>query len=75
VIYGDSYLPTSFAEVHYSFVSSGARAQMTVLRNRKPNVWFEEGKIRAYNKLNPVAEMQHIDYGLSMFHAEAFERA
>jgi len=76
VIYGDSYLPTDFTAVLNGFVSSGAAAQMTVFRNRgrweRSNVWFENGRIRAYDKLNPAAEMQHIDYGLSMFRAEAF---
>lgn len=72
VIYGDSYLPTNFAEVSYKFASSGASAQMTVFRNHEPNVWFEGGKILAYDKVSPKPQMQHIDYGLSMFRAEAF---
>jgi NDP-sugar pyrophosphorylase family protein len=74
VIYGDSYLPTNFAEVFHGFVSSQAIAQMTVFRNGERNVWFENGKVRAYDKLNPAPEMRHIDYGLSLFRAEAFER-
>jgi NDP-sugar pyrophosphorylase family protein len=72
VIYGDSYLPTNFAEVSYKFASSGASAQMTVFRNHERNVWFEDGRVRAYDKVSPKPQMQHIDYGLSMFRAEAF---
>jgi NDP-sugar pyrophosphorylase family protein len=74
VIYGDSYLPTNFAKVFQGFMSSSASAQMTVFRNHERNVWFEDGQIRAYDKVNPGPEMQHIDYGLSMFRAWAFDQ-
>ena len=49
---------------------------MTVYRNENrwdtSNVWFEEGEIRMYDKKRRVPEMRYIDYGLSLFRAEAF---
>ncbi|HWE51471.1 MAG TPA: sugar phosphate nucleotidyltransferase [Bryobacteraceae bacterium] len=74
VMYGDSYLPTNFSEVMHGFAASGARAQMTVFRHRERNVWFEDGHIRAYDKTKTAPEMQHIDYGLSLFRARAFDK-
>ena len=78
VMYGDSWLPTDFSAVLDGFVFSGARALMTVHRNHdqwdRSNVWFEAGRIRAYCKTNPMPAMQHIDYGLSVFKASAFDQ-
>ena len=76
VIYGDSWLPVDFSAILNSFVSSRSSALMTVYRNEnrwdRSNVWFDGGRIRAYDKTNPLSEMQHIDYGLSVFSATAF---
>lgn len=78
VVYGDSWLPTDFSAVWDGFVFSGATAQMTIYKNQgqwdRSNVWFEDGRIRAYDKTQPTSVMQHIDYGLSMFNARAFDR-
>jgi NDP-sugar pyrophosphorylase family protein len=83
VLYGDSYLPIDFAKVENSFEQAGKLGLMTVFRNEgrwdTSNVWFEDGRILLYDKLlhdkkERRPEMQFIDYGLSMFRAEAFER-
>jgi NDP-sugar pyrophosphorylase family protein len=37
------------------------------------NVWFEDGEIKAYDKKNKVPQMHHIDYGLGVFRAAAFD--
>jgi NDP-sugar pyrophosphorylase family protein len=77
VMYGDSYLPTDFGAVLRAFDASPAKALMTVFHNRnvwdRSNVCFEDGRIRAYEKTNPIPAMEHIDYGLSAFRAAAFE--
>ena len=77
VLYGDSYLPINYRAVLDSFERSGAPALMTVFRNRnhwdRSNVLFENGRIIIYDKENRTPEMQHIDYGLSAFRANAFE--
>ena len=76
VLYGDSYLPTSFAPVVRAFRASGAQALMTVFRNANAwdpsNVVFDQGKIRVYDKKNKTPDMAYIDYGLGVFHAAAF---
>ncbi len=78
VIYGDSWLPTDFSAVLRAFKSSGAAALMTVYRNQnrwgRSNVWFDGERIRVYDKTNPIPEMQHIDYGLSLFSVSAFHQ-
>jgi NDP-sugar pyrophosphorylase family protein len=76
VLYGDSYLPISFARVAEFFQASGKSGLMTVFRNRnrfdRSNVIFRSGKIILYNKRVPSPEMQHIDFGLTMFCKQAF---
>ncbi len=75
-LYGDSYLTVPFRDVERVFFDSGKPALMTVYRNEgkfdTSNVEFSEGSIRAYDKKNRTAAMQHIDYGLGVFRASAF---
>jgi NDP-sugar pyrophosphorylase family protein len=77
VLYGDSYLPIDYARVGEHFQRSGKLGLMTVFENRgrydTSNVWFDAGKIRLYDKHAKSAEMRHIDYGLGVFQARAFE--
>lgn len=77
VMYGDSWLPTDFGAVLRAYGESGASALMTVFRNQglwdRSNVWFADGRILAYDKVNPRPEMDHIDYGLSVLSPEALE--
>jgi NDP-sugar pyrophosphorylase family protein len=77
VLYGDSYLTAPLAPVAKWFERSGKRGLMTVYRNEgrhdTSNVVFRDGQIRTYDKKNRLPEMQHIDYGLSLFHASVFE--
>ena len=76
VLYGDSYLPINFGEVLTAFRQSGRPALMSVYRNKdhwdKSNVLFESGEIRIYDKRERRPEMQHIDYGLSIFRSSVF---
>ncbi len=76
VLYGDSYLPIDYRAVGDAFVASGKLGLMTVFENREQydssNVWFEDGRIRVYDKKVKVPQMRHIDYGLGVFRAEAF---
>ena len=48
---------------------------MTVFRNDgqwdTSNVWFEDGRIRLYDKRERLPQMQHIDWGLGIVRAEA----
>lgn len=76
VLYGDSYLPVDYAAVGRTFLASGRLGLMTVFANAgaydRSNVWFEAGGIRLYSKKEQRPEMRHIDYGLSVFRANAF---
>jgi NDP-sugar pyrophosphorylase family protein len=78
VMYGDSYLPIDYGAVGRAFEESGMPALMTVFENEgkwdTSNVWFEDGVIRNYDKFERTPEMRHIDYGLSAWRREEFER-
>jgi N-acetyl-alpha-D-muramate 1-phosphate uridylyltransferase len=77
VMYGDSYLPCDYAAIEKTFKSAGTLGLMTVFRNEgkwdSSNVEFEAGKILGYSKTDRTPRMRYIDYGLGVFHADAFE--
>lgn len=78
VLYGDSYLTCSFAPIAEFFTQSGKSGLMTVYRNEglydTSNVVFRDGEIIVYDKKLKLPEMRHIDYGLSLFRANVFEK-
>lgn len=77
VLYGDSYLPIEYAPIADFFHRSGKLGLMTVYRNEgrydTSNVVFADGEIKVYDKKVKLPEMQHIDYGLSLFKASVFD--
>lgn len=77
VLYGDSYLPADYRAVAEFFHRSGKLGCMTVYRNEgkydTSNVVFRDGEIAVYDKKAKSPEMRHIDYGLSLFKAPAFD--
>ena len=77
VLYGDSYLPCPFQAAQIAFETSGRNALMTVFKNNgqwdTSNVEFRDGQLIAYDKANRTPAMQHIDYGLGLFHRHVFE--
>jgi NDP-sugar pyrophosphorylase family protein len=77
VVYGDSYLTCDYVAAERSFLGSGKLGLMTVYRNEgqwdTSNVEFAGSRILAYDKANRTPAMCHIDYGLGMFRASAFD--
>jgi NDP-sugar pyrophosphorylase family protein len=77
VLYGDSYLPVDYAPVAEFFHRTCKLGCMTVYRNEgrydTSNVLFRNGEIAVYDKKNHSPQMQHIDYGLSLFKAQVFD--
>lgn len=77
VLYGDSYLPIDYRGVGDFFLRSGKLGLMTVFENRErydaSNVQFADGEIKIYDKKNKTPAMHHIDYGLGVFRAAAFD--
>ncbi len=77
VLYGDSYLPVDYRAVGDFFLRSGQLGLMTVYENHgrydTSNVEFTAGDIRNYDKKIRTPAMRHIDYGLGVFRAAAFE--
>jgi NDP-sugar pyrophosphorylase family protein len=78
VMYGDSWLDIAFAPIVSAFYHSGKPALITVFRNEGrwdvSNVWYENGVIRRYDKVERVPHMQHIDWGLSVVQADFLAR-
>ena len=77
VLYGDSYLPIDYGAVGSFFLRSGRLGLMTVFENHgrydTSNVQFADNEIKIYDKKNKVPAMHHIDYGLGVFRAAAFD--
>jgi NDP-sugar pyrophosphorylase family protein len=73
-MYGDSWLDTAYAPIVDAFRASGKPALMTVFRNEgkwdTSNIWFEEGRIKRYDKVAPVPQMRHIDWGLGVLRSD-----
>ncbi len=78
VMYGDSYLACDYSAIEQEFSRRSGLGLMTVFRNDGQwdgsNVEFSEGRILAYSKKSRTARMHYIDYGLGVFHADAFAR-
>lgn len=71
VLYGDSFLPTSFPTVFEKFKSGSDPALMTVFRNEgqfdKSNAQFNGERVTLYDKkLSAGTGVPYIDYGLSI---------
>ncbi len=77
VLYGDSYLPIDYRAVGDFFINSGQLGLMTVYENQgrydTSNLWFADGEIKLYDKKVRLPQMHHIDYGLGVFRAAAFD--
>ncbi len=77
VLYGDTYLRVDYRAANRAWRESGLGALMVVLRNEgcwdTSNARYERGRVRAYDKHVPTADMSWIDYGLGGLTAGAFE--
>ena len=75
VLYGDSWLDAPYKPVVTAFHAAGKPALMTVFCNEgawdRSNVWFEDGRIKVYDKRLRLPQMRHIDWGLGMIRADA----
>jgi NDP-sugar pyrophosphorylase family protein len=82
-LYGDSWLQIDYQAFLQSYKKfpGQASALMSVIRARagheRSNVWLNPatGFVGAYNKRNPLPEMEHVDYGVSLYRKEIFSRA
>jgi N-acetyl-alpha-D-muramate 1-phosphate uridylyltransferase len=77
VLYGDSYLQCSLADVQAAYFASGKPALMTVLRNddrwdQSNAIVRDDGSID-YDKHSRNRAMTHIDYGLSIYSRQVFD--
>ena len=77
VLYGDSFLPVELAPIERAYFASSMPVLMTVMLNQnrwdRSNVEFAGQHIVVYDKFSPTPRMQHIDYGLAVLNATAFE--
>jgi NDP-sugar pyrophosphorylase family protein len=79
VMYGDSWLDAAYGPIIEAFRDSRQPALTTVYRNDgqwdRSNVWFEEGRIRLYDKQTYLPQMHHIDWGLSVLSTDIVAKA
>jgi NDP-sugar pyrophosphorylase family protein len=79
VLYGDSYLDADYAPAWAAFESSGAKALMTVIRNRgrwgPSNAAFDGRRVSRYDKARPGPDLEFLDYGLLALDREALSGA
>jgi NDP-sugar pyrophosphorylase family protein len=79
VLYGDTYLRIDYADVARAWRASGLPGVMAVLRNEDrwdvSNVAYEDGRVLAYDKHAPTADMRWIDYGLGGLTVDALAAA
>lgn len=80
LLYGDSFLPVDISPIEAVWDRAGTSALMTVMRNENhwdvSNVIFRDGRVVLYDKRRPperAAEMQWIDYGLSVLKRDIIE--
>ncbi len=77
VLYGDSYLNCDYLSIQAAFFNMKKPALMTIFHNKNQwdgsNVDYLNGRILSYSKRSPTPSMSYIDYGLGMFHAQAFD--
>jgi N-acetyl-alpha-D-muramate 1-phosphate uridylyltransferase len=73
VLYGDTYLACSFAQVEAAHHAGGGEALLCVLRNEGrwdcSNTVYCGGRVTEHDKRTPHAGMAYIDYGLSILPA------
>jgi NDP-sugar pyrophosphorylase family protein len=74
--FGDAYLRVDHAQVERAFLAADTDGLMTIFRcddqGERPNVEFQNGFVRAYDKKARSPKMEYIDYGLSVFRTHAF---
>lgn len=77
VLYGDSWVQIDFGQVSNYFQNINISSLMTVYNNNdlydKSNVYYKDGHIIKYDKVNLVPEMRHIDYGLGCVSYESIQ--
>lgn len=77
ILYGDSFLPIRYLDVQNAFEMKNATALMTVLKNDnrwdKSNVFYRDGIVVKYDKVDSTDDMSYIDYGLSIVSSSIFE--
>jgi NDP-sugar pyrophosphorylase family protein len=79
VLYGDTYLRLDYAAAAIAWQRSGLPAMMAVLRNEGrwdvSNANYAKGRVLAYDKRMPRADMRWIDYGFSGLQRRALDLA
>ncbi len=81
IIYGDSYMDIDYQEVIYRYdklkLKENKKGLMTVFRNKnsydKSNVVFKGNTLLCYDKKNTTADMEYIDYGVSILNRSVVE--
>ena len=77
ILYGDTYLDCDYLAIEARFRDSQKLGLMTVFHNKnqwdRSNVLYRDGQIVRYDKHQPTADMEHIDYGLGIIRSRALD--
>jgi NDP-sugar pyrophosphorylase family protein len=77
VLYGDSYLEVDYRAVLEALPPRPALGLMTVLRNGnrwdRSNAVYRGGRVLRYDKRSASADMEYIDYGLTLLRSTVLE--
>jgi NDP-sugar pyrophosphorylase family protein len=78
VQYGDSLTDCDYKGLLATLEAHGGLGVMAVLRNRdrwdRSNVLFRDGRLLRYDKRQPTADMDYIDYGVGLLRGTALDR-
>ncbi len=78
VLYGDTYLRVDYGAADAAWQASELPAMMCVLQNdgrwEASNALYADGRVLAYDKRTPRADMRWIDYGLGGLEQAALDR-
>jgi MurNAc alpha-1-phosphate uridylyltransferase len=77
ILYGDSFLPIDYLKILKESIHNDNFAIMTIMKNNnkfdRSNVRFISKNYIIYNKKSPEADMNYIDYGLSVISKKMIE--
>lgn len=78
ILYGDTFLPIDFYKMEYAKRElNNHNNMMAVFKNSKKldlsNVEIDGSLVKLYDKHNPNANMEYIDYGVSIINRMAFQ--
>lgn len=75
--YGDAFLDNNYQKFLTDFDAETYDGLMTVFDStglhHQPNLWFEDGDIKGYEKVNPTEKHSYMEWGINIYSHKCFE--